>query len=352
MHRRAYSFLIGNAVLMGMLAVIAAVALDRPLLDPDGFLGPAWLRLPLIVLGAFAIDVLPRMFWRSRMRPTSMREVFLERWRTHWTHDRIVLVVVGIICFYVTYVSYRNLKSYLPFVNETTYDRQLRRLDQLLFLGNEPAIVLHDILGSGATAHVLSSIYLWFLPLVPLTVGAFLVFSRNVSFGYWFVTSQCLAWTLGTASYYALPTLGPGFEYSYLYVDLATSGSESLLDALSYGRQDVRVFSDVPVFNVGDAVQSVAGFASLHTAITMLLALMVQYTVRIRVLHWILWVNFGITVVATLYFGWHYIADDIGGIAIALISFYVGGVASGQSFDRHGMASHPTTTTSSVPVSD
>jgi hypothetical protein len=28
----------------------------------------------------------------------------------------------------------------------------------------------------------------------------------------------------------------------------------------------------------------------------------------------------------------------------------VGGIASGQKFDRHGLASHPTTTTSSVPV--
>ena len=103
---------------------------------------------------------------------------------------------------------------------------------------------------------------------------------------------------------------------------------------------------------VGDGVQSVAGFASLHVAITLLFALMVQHTLRIRILHWIFWVNFGITVVATLYFGWHYIADDIAGVAIALIAFYVGGIASGQKFDRRGLASHPTTTTSSVPVDD
>ena len=51
-------------------------------------------------------------------------------------------------------------------------------------------------------------------------------------------------------------------------------------------------------------------------------------------LHWILWINFGVTVVATLYFGWHYIADDVAGIVIALVAFYVGGLASGQKFDR------------------
>ena len=97
-------------------------------------------------------------------------------------------------------------------------------------------------------------------------------------------------------------------------------------------------------------MQSVAGFASLHCGITMLVALMVQYTIRIRWLRIAVWVNFGITAIATLYFGWHYIADDVAGVLIALVSFYVGGLASGQKFERGGLRSHPTTTTSAVPV--
>ena len=44
------------------------------------------------------------------------------------------------------------------------------------------------------------------------------------------------------------------------------------------------------------------------------------------------------------------VGDDLAGILIALIAFYVGGIASGQKFDRHGLASHPTSTTSQVPV--
>ena len=35
---------------------------------------------------------------------------------------------------------------------------------------------------------------------------------------------------------------------------------------------------------------------------------------------------------------------------IALVAFYVGGVASGQKFERHGLASHPTADSSAVPV--
>ena len=64
------------------------------------------------------------------------------------------------------------------------------------------------------------------------------------------------------------------------------------------------------------ASQSVAGFACLHSRSPLLVALMAQYTSgtpdpaldRSGS-------TSSLTVVATLYFGWHYIADDIAGIA-------------------------------------
>ena len=345
MYRPAYALLVGVAGTMGLLALVAAFSLDRSLVDPEGFLGPAWLRLPMLVFGAFLLDILPRMLWVSRLRPAAMPDVVRTRVREHWNRERITLVVLGLVAFYVTYVSYRNLKSFLPFImGEDKYDRELHLVDRALLLGHEPATVLHAIFGTGVSAHVLSTIYLWFLPLVPLALAAWLVWSRNITFGYWFATSQCLAWTLGTASYYALPTLGPGFQYSYLYTDLPATGSDALMEALSYGRKGV--LRD----GLEGTVQSVAGFASLHVAITLLVALMVQYTLRNRILHIVFWVNFAITVVATLYFGWHYIADDLAGVVIALFSFWLGGLASGQKFDRHGLSSHPTSTTSKVPV--
>ena len=97
-------------------------------------------------------------------------------------------------------------------------------------------------------------------------------------------------------------------------------------------------------------VNSVAGFASLHTAITLLVALMVQFTLRNQLLKIVFWVNFALTIVATIYFGWHYLADDVAGVMIAFVAFYLGGIATGQKFDRHSLQSHPTTTTSNVPV--
>ncbi|MFX7321499.1 phosphatase PAP2 family protein, partial [Acinetobacter baumannii] len=88
--------------------------------------------------------------------------------------------------------------------------------------------------------------------------------------------------------------------------------TSDLIASLVDARQTVRLTG------IEGQVQSVAGFASLHCAITLLLALMVQYTIRSKLAKWVVWVNFGLTVVATLYFGWHYVADDLAGIVIAM----------------------------------
>ncbi|QCC78302.1 inositol phosphorylceramide synthase [Nocardioides daphniae] len=331
-YRRAYVVLIGTTALMGIIALVMSVALDRKFVDPEGFLGPSWLRLPLLVLAALLADMLPQYFWVGRGRPSTGWAAVKNRWRLHWTKARWILVVLGIACFYVTYVSYRNIKSYLPFVmGETKYDRELHVLDRAMFFGNEPATVLHNLLGTGFSAHFLSTIYVGFLPLVAIMVAVYVVWSRNLRFGYWFVTSQVLIWTLGTAMYYCLPSLGPGFRYHWLFTDLPNTGTSDLMDSLFYGRKTV--------LHDGDPrkVQSVAAFASLHTGVTLLWALMIQYTLRNRVVKALAWSNFGVTIIATLYFGWHYVADDIAGIAIALVSFAVGGWAAGQKFSKKAL---------------
>lgn len=348
MKRRAYAPLVTIAAFMGMLALIVGQVVGYPLRDPDGFLGPAWVRLPMLCAGAFVADILPRTLWRSRGRPARFQTEALLLIREHWTRERITLVLLGLVSFYVTYVSYRNLKNFLPFVRATNQrtgnDYDLHKVDQWIFFGHDPALVLHSVLGTSVSAHFLSWIYLIFLPMVPISVTIWLVWSRNVSFGYWYVTAQCICWTLGTASYYILPTLGPNFAFPWLYGDLDTTGVSALQDALYYGRVSVRYD---PFAN---GVQSVAGFASLHVGVTLLMALVAQYTVRHRLIKIVLWVYMVLVVISTSYFGWHYIADDIGGVVIAFVSFYLGGVASGQQFHQHGRQSFPTTTTSDVPV--
>lgn len=349
--RRAYALMVAVAVTMGVLAVICSQALDYPLRDPDSsFIGPSWVKIPLLLVGAFLADLVPRTLFRARLNPQRFKDEGRRLIREHWTRERITLVVLGLISFYITYVSYRNLKGMLVFFRmgsegrPTKYDYALHDFDHWLMFGHDPATLLHNVLGTGLSAHLLSAVYLFFLPMVPIVVVAWAVWSRNISFGYWFITANCLAWALGTASYYLIPTMGPNFFFPWLYTELPHTGVAALQDALWHGRGVVR-FDPLT-----DSVQSVAGFASLHVGITVTVALVAQYTWRTRWLKIAMWVYIGLTAISTTYFGWHYIADDIGGLAIALISVYLGAVATGQKFSDRGRHSHPTTSTKDVPV--
>jgi len=328
MKRGAYILLVANAVIMLVLMVVVSRALGHPLRDPDGFLGPAWIRMPLLIGFAFAVDIVPRTLYRSRFNPKRFSTEARGLVHEHWTRDRVILVVVGALSFYATYVSYRNLKNFLPFVRPERFDYAMHHLDRWLLFGHDPALLLQNLLGVGISAHVLSYVYLLFLPMVPMTVIAWAVWSRNVGFGLWYVTADCLVWTLGTASYYIIPTLGPNFAFPWLYTNLDRTGVTSLQDALSNGREHI-----IYVNPFADGVQSVAGFASLHVGITLMTCLVAHYTVRQRWIRVLLWVNLVLVIISTTYFGWHYIADDVAGAFIAFVSVYGAGWATGQKFD-------------------
>ena len=201
MYRRAYALLVGTAVFMGVSGLVVAHSIGRTMVDPDGFLGPSWLRLPMLLGAAFVLDLLRTLVVR-RHQLLQPRALIRARIKEHWGRERLILVVLGLVSFYVTYVSYRNLKSFLPFVEGENhkFDRELDLVDHALFFGHSPGIVLHNLLGTGFMADFLSMIYLWFLPLVPLALIAWLTIGRNLSYGYWFATSQVLAWSFGTIS--------------------------------------------------------------------------------------------------------------------------------------------------------
>src|SRR5919107_425100 len=283
MKRRPYGLIVAVAVVMGLVAVLPSQAPGERLLDPDGFLGPAWVRLPAMVLGAFLVDVVPRSLWHSRKRIRSFAHEARRLTREHWTRQRIALVVIGLTSFYITYVSYRNLKNYLPRLYSTMEDPLLHKLDVWLFFGHEPATVLHTIFGESWAAHFFAFIYLLYLPLAPLSLVVWLVWSKRIEHGYWYATANCLTWALGTISYYAIPSLGPAFNYPWLYTELDVTGVSTLQNSLWDQRQDHRF----PLSPFSESIQSVAGFASLHVALTLVIALVAHYTVRSALVRWV-----------------------------------------------------------------
>jgi hypothetical protein len=249
------------AVAAAVVSLVVAASFDLPLRDPDGIAGPAYVRLPLIVALFLAADILPRLLRRK----APVKRILRER----LSPERLGLITAGMASFYVSYVAYRNLKGALPFARPKLYDDELLRLDEWMAFGHDPALLLHELLGTGTAAYVLSAAYLLYLLFVPISLGAALIWGRNVRIGSWYVTALCLNWLLGAVSYYLVPSLGPVFVHPERYAGLPETGVSLLQESLARAR--LEVLADP---TGADAIAGVAGFASLHCSVVFTAVLM------------------------------------------------------------------------------
>ena len=317
----ARQFLMPLAIGIPSLLIMFAVAgiEDLPLRDPDArFVGSPLALISIFCLGFLLLDVVARAIRAVRASEvrfgSAVRDVFLGRW---WGR-RGLMVVASILGFYAAYLSYRNLKSFLPFVTDgTLHDQGLLDLEEAIFFGSQPAEYLHDLLGTGITAEVLSAVYLAFLTFVPVSIGVALVWSNRLTAGIWYVSALAIVWMLGVGSYYLVPSLGPIYAAPELFADLPQTGVSELSVTLMEHRQEVLADPFAT-----DAVQGIAGFASLHVAVLFTGALIANLARAARWVRIALWTFVGLTLLATVYFGWHYVVDDVAGIAIALVGVY------------------------------
>ncbi len=307
---RPYAFAVLLAAAAAVVSLVVAAYFDLPLRDPDGIAGPAYVRLPLIVALFLCADIVPRLLLRRAPAKRILRQ--------RLSPERLGLVAVGMASFYVSYVAYRNLKGALPFARPQVYDEQLLRLDEWMAFGHDPALLLHDLLGTGTAAYVLSSAYLLYLLFVPLSLGAALVWGRNVRIGSWYVTALCLNWLLGAVSYYLVPSLGPVFVHPERYAVLPETGVSLLQESLARAR--LEVLADP---TGADAIAGVAGFASLHCSVVFTAVLMAHLARLPWFVKASLWVFLLLTITATAYFGWHYLIDDVAGLLIGAASVVI-----------------------------
>lgn len=314
---------------MAAATLLVATLYDLPVRDPDGVSVPTWVRLPAIVLLAVVLDVVPRWVMATRRTDTGayagLRAVLAER----WTREQVLFTVSGLVAWYVSYVAFRNLKGYLPFVNERLWDTEMARLDRFLWLGNDPANVLHQVLGTGWAAWALAGVYLLWIGLVPAMLAIALVWTRRSRTGALYVTAVSFNWLLGVAVYYLLPSLGPIYSAPEDFDDVPrtfnTGVQEMLLDdrvQVLAGAWDTR------------AVQTVAAFASLHVAITVTTCLVAEL---MRLPAWIrsaAWTFAVLTALSTVYLGWHFFVDVLGGVALGAVALALAAWSTGHPLRR------------------
>ena len=312
-------------VFMVVLAIVVGAITGLPVKDADGVLGSRMWVLVGSVLFFFALDIVPRVFRARRDEATpGWRNAFSAVMHDRWSRRRIGVVLIGLVSFYATYIAYRNLKSFLPLLVDQDRDLALLALERTLF-GSDPTTLLHNLLGTGFAAHFLSWMYLFYLAFIPISLGAALILSVNPVPGLWWVTALGLNWAFGVASYYLVPAMGPAFVDPSLVAQLPETGVSALQAALTEHR--AAVIADP---SATTQVQSIAAFASLHVSVVFSAAIIAQLLGLHAIVRWAMWVFLAITLISTVYFGWHYVLDDIAGLLIGAVSAGLAAAATGH----------------------
>jgi hypothetical protein len=306
-----------------IVALLATGDVDVPLRDPDHVAVTYFLAVGFGVALLVLLDIAIRGARIEGTFPPS-RAVMGRVRRERWTLARAVVAGSALLGFYVTYMAYRNLKAVVPLIRPgDLYDRQLADWDRALFGGHDPAGLLHTLLGTGVSTHVLSTAYVAFILFLPLTIGVALVFLRDLQAGLYYTTAQSINWLIGAGSYFLLPALGPVYAEPSAFAGLPHSEVTHLQGVLL----DQRVaFLHDPA---GATPQAIAAFASLHISMSFTAAVAAHLLGLGRRVRIGLWVWFAVTMTGTIYLGWHYVVDNIAGVILGAIALVLAGLLSG-----------------------
>lgn len=334
---RNFGYAWAAGIAMAVATVLFSVIAELPIRDPDSLI-PGYVRFPAIVFGAVLLDVLPRLFARARLRVSTYGGTVREILRERWTRQHCLFALGGVGAWYLTYATFRNLKSFVPFVNSNNWDSELRHLDQVLWFGNDPAVVLHDLFGTGWAAHFFSGVYFVWIALVPISIAIALVWTRHTTAGSWYVTAVAFDWMLGAAIYLMVPSTGPVYTAAQRgqFEDLPHTYNTVLAESL----WDDRVAVVRDVFGSG-TLQTIAAFPSLHVGIMVTICLIVEYVGLARWLRVVSWVFLGLTILATLYLGWHYFVDVLAGAAVGSVTVWAAALATGNHVGLRPVLARP-----------
>jgi membrane-associated phospholipid phosphatase len=302
-----------------VITLARSVAVDVPIRDPGGKIVLERLGIAVEWLLALVLaNALGASLWRHRSLRALPRVL-----RERWPWRRVWPVGMAVIAYHLVYVCYRNLKSWDAFNGDR--DHELQAVDRVIFGGQTPAVLLHDLFGEHTAAIVFADIYNSFPKLVTVSVVGTLVFVRPVSRAYLFLCSMIWVWILGTATYYAVPSLGPFAtdpqDFAGLTETAVTRSQQTYLE------QRAHLLTNPAAH---DAYSSISAFASLHVGVTCVILLM-AHRYGHRRLAVALGVYLAAVMVSTIYVGMHFVVDDVAGVLIAMLAVRLGQLTVGRS---------------------
>jgi hypothetical protein len=190
-------------------------------------------------------------------------------------------------------------------------DDWLRRIDRTIFLGCDSWQVARAVVPSAAGS-VLHVVYMLFLPVV--MAGVFwLSLQREIDRARKLTMCVILGYHIGVLAYFVFPSYGPTFLYETARCDLVSPSASRIQALLLSATQEMHSQRERATVH---AWRYIAAFPSLHFSHVLMLC---WYLRKDR---WDLGCSVGfsvLTAISTVYLGWHYAVDLLGGVGIAAV---------------------------------
>ncbi|MEA1947425.1 MAG: phosphatase PAP2 family protein [Thermodesulfobacteriota bacterium] len=233
----------------------------------------------------------------------------------------ILMFIRDWIPIFIVLFSYCTLKSIIPVVNPVLFDEQFNTMDYNLFFKHSPTELIIEWIPVYFIGFLSFGYKFYFL----IKIFAFSAIYCNVNdkrVFYKMIIAFSTTIILGLGLYFLFPAQGPIYHCPEQFEKIQTPMSETSNYKL---QKDLwTVYEQVKKHTPQDFCEltktsgirnGVAAFPSLHIAIScVLLYFLFRYN---RAIFWLCFFPFWVMVLSTIYFGWHYVVDDIAGFVLA-----------------------------------
>lgn len=248
------------------------------------------------------------------------------------------LVILGLLRpLLSTFASYKAL---IPELNPFSWDTRFLQADAWLHFGVDPWRRLLPVFGSPAMIDFLDTVYLWWFPVLVMTVVWQAWSGREPLRSQFFLAFALTQILLGVVLAAVLSSAGPCYyadvvgapsTYDELMLHLATVDATRSVTALDLQEHLWRGYAGLAAYRI----EGISAMPSMHVAMSMLLVLLYARICRLAALA--AGVFGGLILIGSVMLGWHYAVDGYVGAALVFPLWWIAGrIQMGVGTDGEG----------------
>lgn len=310
MKRRPYFFEL--FVLANVAVLIVLVRMERI----PAFAAPQRTIIPLLmtVAGEAALGVLIRALVAVARRERGYFRVLRSR---RWLLDSVRIVIGSALVIYV----YGWIKLFVPVMHPALFDQALWDLDQLLFFGIAPTILVLDLFGHPMVLRAVDWSYANIFAASIVIAAAYFLSDPSRRIRVAFANGYALLWIGGAWLYLLVPSLGPAYRFPDIWMAhrdtlQLTQHFQALL--MRNYQSVIRAWRGEPHGPVS-IMFGIGAFPSLHVAFQTYVFLWMR---RLWTSGEVLFAIFVVVIfLGSMITGWHYFVDGVAGVLLALACY-------------------------------